>query len=193
MPLQGPAWGLWPKLSPCPCPLSLQSWVAEQREGRAGLGACPQGWEHSWLCSLPALFFKGSERLEHPTKVRKDLWALLLSPVSPVTFQLTCSLSLSPHPAECQSKALAAPAASWALKACQPGQGCQERNGSTQGLVLLLPLLQAARGDGWDMLCRDGVRCVTMPSSPGLAHHGAPKGLAVMASGGRSQQAQGGH
>lgn len=56
-------------------------------EGGAGLVFVPRGWQHPWLCSLPALFLKGSERLESPTGARADSGAVLLTPVSPATFQ----------------------------------------------------------------------------------------------------------
>lgn len=114
---------------------------------------------------------------------------MLLRAVSPATFQQPCSPSLSLHARVFQSKAPAAPAAFPALKACQPGQGCRERNECIQGLFLLLPVLQPAKDGVWEVLwlCRDGVRChpcVTLPSSPGLAHHSAPKGLAMVAGAG---------
>lgn len=91
--------------------------VAEPREDRAGLAVCPQGWEHPRLCSLPALSLKGLDGLENPTRARTDPWALLPTPESAATFQLTCSPLPLPHPPECQSKAPVLLQHSWALKA----------------------------------------------------------------------------
>lgn len=82
--------------------------------------------------------------------------------------------SSSLSPCVCQGTAMVVPQHSQLLpfKSCPSGQGCGEGNESVRGLVLLLPLLQQAKGG--DVAVprtqrRWGKACFTLPSSPGLA------------------------